>query len=102
MTLGLLILSGQWPPAGGAQPVPAPVGWLFALLPGLLVMAGWTFAGAIFLAGRAIARRRRWMFCVVVDAVAAAACMPLGTVLGVLAVMVLLRPQVKRAFEVAA
>lgn len=102
VTLGLLILSGQWEPADGAQPVPALIGWLFTLLPGMLVVAGWSLAGAVFLAGRAIARRRRWAFCVVVDVVTAAVCMPLGTLLGVLALVVLLRPQVRRAFGVAA
>jgi hypothetical protein len=102
VTLGLLILSGQWEPSGGTQPVPALVGWLFTLLPGMAAVAGWSLAGALFLAGRAIARRRRWTFCVVVDVVTAAVCMPLGTLAGVLAVVVLLRPQVKRAFGVAA
>jgi hypothetical protein len=49
------------------------------------------------LAGRAIRRRENYTFCVIV---AALSCMlmPFGTVLGVLTIVVLMRPSVKEMF----
>jgi hypothetical protein len=74
------------------------IGWFFVLFAGTWMLIGWTLAACTVLAGRALSRRRRYMFCFVVAAVMAVTCMPFGTVLGVFTIIVLLRPQVKAAF----
>src|SRR5882757_6221107 len=73
---------------------------LVILLPDMascFVLAGWTFAVLILLAGRFIARRKHYTFCFVV---ACAECMfmPFGTVLGALTILVLGRQSVKELF----
>ncbi len=50
------------------------------------------------IAGRSIARRERWMFCILVAAFCCGS-MPFGTALGVLTIVVLVRPSVKTVFE---
>jgi hypothetical protein len=66
----------------------------------LLGMAvAWTMAALLVVAGRNIAARRRRTFCLVVAGIVAILCMPFGTILGVLTLVVLLRPSVRAAFE---
>lgn len=73
------------------------VGWIFTAVGGFIVVAGWTMALLIFLAGRNLAARRRHTFCFVI---AALECLfaPLGTVLGVLTILVLLKPEARLLF----
>ncbi|MCE5268709.1 MAG: hypothetical protein LLG00_12575 [Planctomycetaceae bacterium] len=77
------------------------IGLLSAAIAGVLILLGWTFAVCVFVAGRNLARRRRYTFCLVM---AGLLCMfmPFGTVLGVLTIIVLMRPSVKAMFEQAA
>jgi hypothetical protein len=79
----------------------AGVGVVFVALAGMFILAGWTLAACIAYAGRNLARRERHMFCLVVAGIEACTCVPLGTVLGVLTIIVLLRSTVKAAFGVA-
>ena len=74
-------------------------GWMFVVFAGLFILAGWAFAVCLVLAGRFLARRKRYMFCLVM---AALACMfmPFGTVLGVFTIIVLVREPVKDLFGV--
>ena len=74
------------------------VGWLFVAMGSVFIVAGWTIATLVFLAGKNIARRRRHSFCVVAAAVACLF-MPFGTILGVFSLVVLNRPSVKLLFE---
>jgi len=80
---------------------PAAVGMLFIAMAAIFILLGWTLAACIAYAGKNLAERRRHTFCLVVAGVVAATCVPLGTVLGVLTIIVLLRPTVKAAFGVA-
>ena len=48
-----------------------------------------------------LARRRRYLYCLILAGVMAATCMPFGTVLGVFTIIVLMRPSVKQAFGAA-
>lgn len=93
--IGLLTANGE----KGAPP--AAVGILFIAIAVVFILAGWSLAACIAYAGKNLAERRRHTFCLVVAGVVAAACVPLGTVLGVLTIIVLLRPTVKAAFGVA-
>jgi hypothetical protein len=99
--MGALMLKGggfMATPSSGPPP-PAFVGWFLIAIGGVVTLVGETFAVLTFAAARSLAARRNWMFCVVV------ACFnslhaPLGTALGVCALIVLFRPSVKTAFGV--
>jgi hypothetical protein len=73
-------------------------GGFFALFAGAVILAGWALAGSVIVAGRFLSQRRRYNFCLVVAVFEAAACSPLGTVLGVFTIFVLMRPSVKALF----
>ena len=76
------------------------VGLLFAFVAGTFITVGWTLAVCTFFAGRNLARRRNYMYCLIVAGVMAAVCMPFGTILAACTIIVLMRPSVKEAFEV--
>ena len=78
-------------------PPPALLGYLFTIIGAALVLIGWTFATCSFLVARFLARRKHYLFCMIV---AGASCMafPVGTALGVFTLIVLLRPSVKAMF----
>ena len=82
-------------------PPPAIIGWMFAGIGGMAMLTGWIFAGCVIAAGRCLARRRRYLYCLVI---AALLCMfmPLGTVLGVFTIIVLSRATVKQEFSLQA
>jgi hypothetical protein len=63
---------------------------------------GWTLAACALFAGRNLARRRNYVYCLVMAGILAVTCMPMGTILGTLTIIVLLRPSVKEAFGVPA
>lgn len=97
LSVGLFMVLAPEKMAGGGGH-PAFAGWLFIAIATFLMAIGWTLAGCLFTAARALERRRRYLFCLVVAAVTAALCVPLGTVLGVFTIVVLMRPPVKAAF----
>lgn len=73
------------------------MGWFFIIFSVCFICAGQAFAWCLFVAGRNLAARRRYTFCLVM---AALACifMPFGTVLGVFTIIVLTKEQVKARF----
>lgn len=83
--------------SNGSMP-PSFLGWLFALIGGFALLSGWAFAVCLIFAGRFLARRKRYLFCMVVAAVSCFF-MPFGTVLGVFTIIVLQRPSVKEQFK---
>ena len=93
--LGALI----WPARFGPKPPDVMFGVLFTILGGGAVLAGWTLAALLVVAGRFLRRQVHHTFCLVVAAVACVCCQPLGTILGVFTILVLLRPGVKAAFQ---
>ena len=98
LTFGVLLIANPgWFGDGKNAPPPAFVGYLVAIIAGLIVLAGWTFAACSFLTGRFLARRKHYLFCLIVSG---ANCMfaPFGTALGVFTIIVLLRPEVKSMF----
>jgi hypothetical protein len=74
------------------------VGWLFITFASAWLILSLTVATTMLLVGRSLARRRRYVFCLVAAGVSAALCLPLGTILGILTIVVLVRPSVKEAF----
>ena len=75
---------------------------IFALvlvaIPAVIILTGWTIAFCIFLAGRYLVGRRHYTFCLVMAGIICLF-MPFGTVLGVLTIIVLVRPSVKSLFD---
>jgi hypothetical protein len=79
---------------------PAFVGLSFMAFAGVWILTGLSLAVCTIIAGRSLAQRRRYLFCLVMAGIEAATCMPFGTVLGVFTIIVLVRPSVKQAFGV--
>ncbi len=73
------------------------MGWLFIVLPAMVILSGWTLAVCVIMAGRRVAQRRNRVFCLVIAAVECVF-MPLGTILGVFTIVVLMRPSVVGLF----
>jgi len=79
------------------EPPPAWFGWLFVIIASILITVGWIFAGFVFATARFLARRRRYMFCLVMAGIECLF-MPFGTVLGIFTIVVLMRDSVKQLF----
>lgn len=67
LAIGLLTLFA--PDKLGGEAPPAFVGWIFVAIGAALVALGWALAGCMIAVGRSLARRRRYMFCLVVAAI---------------------------------
>ena len=76
----------------------AVIGWAFVTFAVVFITIGWGFAACIFTAGRFLAKRKHYLFCL---AMAGVECMfmPFGTVLGVFTIIVLVREPVKQLFK---
>ncbi len=84
---------------GAIDDAPAFIGLFFLVFSLAAITFGWTFAICLIVAGKNLARRKRYMFCLVMAAISCMF-MPFGTVLGVFTIIVLVRPTVKELFEV--
>jgi hypothetical protein len=98
VAMGWALLAGTFPGHSGATPPPPQLGWVFVGIGVVLMLAGFAYAALLLLAGRFLARRRHWTACVVIAAISCAF-FPFGTVLGVLTIVTLVKPEVKLAFE---
>lgn len=80
--------------------VPSIVAWMFVVFGATFVIAGEALGICLLMAGRALARRRSYLF---VFVVACVQCVffPFGTALGVFTLIVLTRPSVKARFAAA-
>ncbi len=63
-----------------------------------MIVIGWALAICTVLAGRRLAHRQSYTFCLIVAGIMAVTCMPFGTVLGVFTIIVLVRPSVQETF----
>ncbi len=82
---------------GAIDNAPIFVGLMFVIMATVAITFGWTLAVCIIIAGRCLAKRKRYMFCLVMAAISCIF-MPFGTVLGVFTIIVLMRPLVKELF----
>jgi hypothetical protein len=76
---------------------PAAVGAIFAVVGLLIMVMVWAKAGFLIWAGRSLGSRTRYTLCFVVACITCIA-FPMGTILGVLTLIVLNRPSVKALF----
>ena len=83
----------------GEELPPEFVGWIFAAVGSLLFVIGVAMAVCILIAGRSLARRKRYTF-----ALACIECIfvPFGTILGVFTIVALSRESVRALFSTAA
>jgi hypothetical protein len=81
------------------EPPPPFLGWIFIGIGGFFLFAGEALAACIVLAGRFIARRRRYWF-VFVTACVQCLFFPFGIILGVFTIIALSRASVKQLFGV--
>jgi hypothetical protein len=98
LIFGLFILLAPETLDNKGEPPPAFLGWLFVLFPAVVMVIGWTFAAFVFVAGRFLAQRKHYLFCLVVAGVECIF-MPVGTALGVFTIIVLMRESVKQLFN---
>jgi hypothetical protein len=94
LVIGILLVVGTIPDPQPAAPI---VGWIFIVIPGVMILLGWTFAICMAMAGRFLARREHYTFCLVMSGVECIF-VPFGTVLGILTLIVLTKPEVKLRF----
>lgn len=97
LVIGLFMIIKPEAFEGEGDPPPAIIGYLFAGFAAAFIIAGWVMAILIFMAGRSLARGKRYTLCLAV-AVLECLMMPFGTVLGVFTLLVLLRESVKQFF----
>ncbi len=97
VTIGLLMISGKLGTADAPEP-PVLVGWIFAVMGGLFVLAGWALAFCMVVAGRKLAQRKSRVFCIVIAGIECML-MPFGTILGVFTLIVLTKASVQQLFE---
>lgn len=99
LTIGLLLAGSPAMldvPADEVAPARL-IGGLIAGFAAAIILFGWLLALMVFLCGRNLIRRRRYIFCMVIAALLCTM-MPLGTILGVCTIIVLARPSVKASF----
>ena len=98
LVIGIAILTGKFADSSGGGEAKW-LGGFFVAFASAWILMGLTFAVCLFLAGRDLARRTRYMFCLVM---AGLECMfvPFGTVLGVFTIVTLTKDPVKELFGV--
>ena len=101
IVFGLAMVTGLFETPNQAGPMPEIFGWIFIIFPAMMMLCGMAFSICVVFAGRNLGRRSGYVYCL---AIAGILCMfaPVGTILGVLTIIVLIRPTVKEAFGVPA
>ncbi len=97
VAMGVAMLTGAFEFEGPGPPPPPFFAWIFILFPAVIILIGWTLSVIIIVAGRKLKARRSRTFCMVVAGLECIL-MPFGTVLGVLTLIVLMRPSVEQLF----
>ena len=98
LVFGLIMVFAPGRVDGKEEAAAALIGWAFVIFAAAFIMIGWAFAACVLAAGRFLAQRRNYMFCLVMAAVECMF-MPFGTVLGVFTIIALVREPVKQLFK---
>ncbi len=98
LAVGIAFLCGAFKDPQGQVESPW-VGWIFIAFASVWILCGLTFASCVFLTGRSLQRKRRYMFCLVMAGLECVF-MPFGTVLGIFTLVVLLKDRVRELFGV--
>lgn len=81
----------------GGDPAPGLIGLLFIIISTVIILAGWTLAVLIMIAGSRLKQRRSYNFCLII-AFLECLIVPLGTLLGVFTIINLSKDSVKELF----
>lgn len=97
LLIGIGLMSGTFDSHQRNEPSARIVGGVFVAIAVVCIALGLTYAACIAYAGRCLAQRKGYTFCLVM---AGLSClfMPVGTVLGVFTIIVLMRPSVAAEF----
>jgi uncharacterized protein YggT (Ycf19 family) len=95
---GFMLYAAYHPGPNNQQQPPAVLGWIFAMLCALFFFTGLVIAICILIAGRSLARQRRYWFAFIVACIERLF-IPFGTILGVFTIIVLSREPVKALFS---
>jgi hypothetical protein len=99
LTLGLfMIFAPETFHNKGDNAPPVFLGWFFVIFAAMFILVGWIFAAFIFTTGRFLAKRKHYMFCLVMGGVECLF-MPFGTVLGIFTIILLIQEPVKQLFN---
>ncbi len=101
LIMGLSMLFGDFFPQEVSPEMPFPFemfGLMFTLIPAAIIILGWIFAIAVAISGYFLSKRRNYLFCLIVAGISCFLA-PLGTVLGVLTIVVLMKDDVKLLFD---
>lgn len=98
LIFGLFIVLAPDKFADHGNPPPAFLGWFFIIFAGVFILLGWTFSIFVLTAGRFLAKRKHYSFCLVMGGVECLF-MPFGTVLGVFTILLLIQEPVKQLFQ---
>ncbi|WP_394538068.1 hypothetical protein PRJ39_19350 [Lysobacter enzymogenes] len=96
--MGIAMLSGGFDQPGNGPPPPPAVGWMFVAFGSVFILCGLAFAALLVFGGRRMRQRRNHTLCAVVAGVSCMF-MPFGTVLGVFALVLLMKPETKALFH---
>lgn len=97
LVVGLLFLLSPEVAESGKELPHALLGWIFVGVASTVILLGLALAGCILAAGRCLARRSRYVFCLTMAGIECLL-VPFGTVLGVFTIIVLTRDSVKQRF----
>lgn len=97
---GIALLSGVIPPskASGGPPEQL-LGGVLATVAGIIILVAWTHAALVVLAGRCLQQRCWYTFCFIMACIQCAWA-PIGTAIGVLTIVLLIKPENKALFSV--
>jgi hypothetical protein len=98
---GFMLCAAHHPGPTNQEPPPAIVGWIFVVLGASFFLACLAMAICILMAGRSLARQRRYLFAFVIACLECFFIPPFGTILGVFTIVVLSRESVKALFSTA-
>jgi hypothetical protein len=98
---GFLLYAAHQPGPTNQQRPPAIVGWIFIVLGALFFLSCLAMAICMIIAGRSLARQRRYWFTFVIACIECLFIPPFGTILGVFTTVVLSRESVKALFSTA-
>jgi hypothetical protein len=97
LVIGIFAVTGHLDQGQAGSAIPQIIGWVFISFAAVWMVTFLGFAACLLLAGRYLARRRRYMFCFVMACICCLF-MPFGTVLGVFTILVLQRAGVRELF----
>jgi hypothetical protein len=99
VALGVAMVSGTMgpPPPSGSGPPPA-VGFIFIGVGSSIILFAQIFAFCLVLAGRALAKQKRYIFCFVIAVLLCLNGLPF-LILGIFSIIVLARESVKELFK---